>query len=55
MTVQRTREILGDKVSQLTDDELLVLIGKTSKSIDVLMQIATKDISMNKTLLKDEK
>lgn len=42
MTVKRTREILGSKVSQLTDDQVLDLIEKTDKALDAFFKIAVK-------------
>lgn len=42
MTIQRTRELLKEKVAHLSDDEVLLLIQRTDKSIDSLFKLAVK-------------
>jgi len=42
MTIERTRQLLGDKVANLSDDEVLLLIQQTDKSIDALFHLAVK-------------
>lgn len=37
MTVQETREILGNKVGHLSDDQVAEFINSQSKLIDVLL------------------
>jgi hypothetical protein len=54
MTIERTRELLGENIANLTDDEVLLLIQRTEKSIDTLFQLAVKriiDTQKEKSLL----
>lgn len=48
MTVKRTRELLGQKVAHITDEELGAFIETTSKSLDVLMMLAAKKASLQR-------
>ena len=42
MTIERTRELLKEKVAYLTDEQVLELIQQTDKSIDALFHLAVK-------------
>ena len=42
MTVERTRQLLGEKIEELTDEQVLTLIEKTSKSIDAIFTLSVK-------------
>lgn len=42
MTVERTRQLLGTKVSNLSDNEVLLLIQQTDESIDVFFSLSVK-------------
>ncbi len=42
MTIEKTRQLLGEKISHLTDDQILNLIEKTDKALDGMFKIAVK-------------
>lgn len=42
MTIQRTRELLKEKVARLSDDEVLQLIQRAGETVDVLFTLSTK-------------
>lgn len=42
MTIERTRQILGQKVAHLTDEQVLMLIQKTDKAAEALFKLAVK-------------
>lgn len=42
MTVERTRQLLGGKIKDLTDEQVLTLIEKTSKTIDAVFVLSVK-------------
>lgn len=42
MTVERTRQLLGEKIKDLTDEQVLSLIEKTSKTIDAIFALSVK-------------
>lgn len=46
MTIERSRELLKEKVAHLTDIELLAFINKTELSIDLIMQTIVKNKSL---------
>jgi len=48
MTIERTRELLKEKVAHLSDSELLEFINKTDKALDAIMQVAAKKLSEKK-------
>ena len=50
MTVERTREILGNKIAHLTDTEVLKLISRTDKLLDVLIKKAVTELTLEKSL-----
>lgn len=43
MTIERTRELLKDKVANLNDIELLEFINKTELSIDIILQTIVRN------------
>ena len=45
MTVKRVREIFGEKVAELTDEELTSFITNTSTLCDGLLQVATNSLT----------
>ena len=49
MTIERTRELLGEKVAHLSDDKVLLLIQQTEASLDAIFQL-----SINKALAKQK-
>ena len=42
MTVERTRQLLDEKIKDLTDEQILIFIEKTSKTIDVIFALSVK-------------
>lgn len=50
MTIERTRELLGDKVAHLSDNKVLLLIQQTDASLDVIFKLSVK-----KALAKQKK
>ncbi len=56
MTIEKTRQILGSKISRLKDDEVLELISRTDKTLDVLFALERgrqKRISLKRTRCKN--
>lgn len=45
MTIERTRELLGSKISHLTDQEVSNFIFKTDKIITELMKKSVNEIN----------
>lgn len=54
MTIKRTREILGDKVAHMTDEEVLEMIKNTKVMVDALFDTAVKEIKAGKRVPKKE-
>lgn len=48
MTIERTRQLLGGKIANLSDSDVLILIQKTNKSIDALFYLSVKQAIANK-------
>jgi hypothetical protein len=48
MTVERTRQLLGSKVSHLTDEQVLRFISSTDKFLDVLLKQAVREVGIDK-------
>lgn len=44
MTIERTRELLGEDVADLTDEEVLRLIQQRSDFCDVLFEMIEKEL-----------
>ncbi len=44
MTIERTRELLGQDVVDLTDEEVLQLIQQRSDLCDVLLEMIEKEL-----------
>jgi len=45
MTIERTKELLGDKVKSLSDEEINTLINRTEKLLDTFMSRFVVDSS----------
>ena len=48
MTIERTRELLGDKVSDLSDLELLNFIQRTDNALTHIMNLAIQKPPIHK-------
>ncbi len=44
MTIERTRELLGEKVAHLSDEKVLLLIQQTDASLDVIFKLSVKKV-----------
>lgn len=42
MTIERTRELLGEKVAHLSDEKILLLIQQTDASLDAIFKFSVK-------------
>ncbi len=40
MTIQRTRELLGEKIVHLSDDKVLLLIQQTDNALDSIFKLS---------------
>ena len=44
MTIERTRELLGEKVTHLSDEKILLLIQQTDASLDAIFKLSVKKV-----------
>lgn len=42
MTIERTRELLGEKVAHLSDEKILLLIQQADASLDAIFKLSVK-------------
>ncbi len=57
MNIKRTRELLGDDVKDLSDDEILIFLRERSNLCDILIDIfdrelLTREFKKNKNVCK---
>lgn len=50
MTIERTRELLGEDVADLTDKEVLSLIQHRSDLCDILLEMIEKELIPSKQI-----
>ena len=50
MTVERTRQLLGNKIAHLSDEEVLALIQRTEKALHPLFTLAVQKIKVDKRI-----
>ncbi len=48
MTIERTRELLGDKVAMISDDDLLLLIARVDTSALEILKVSVKALANKK-------